>query len=118
MVPKSGSQLPFSRITLSDRQLAEQIGKALQDELGASRRAAKTVIRWTGVSDHTARSWLNGGSSPSGSHLVMLGANSSRVMTTLLRLTGHGELALGLELQVIAGGLERALREIRAIQAQ
>jgi len=117
MVPNNGSQLPFSRYELSDVQLAAQIGRALQDQLGASRQATKTVMRWTGVSDHTARSWLNGRSSPSGLHLLMLAAQSGHVMMTLLRLTGNDELKLGLKIQVIERGLEDALREVRAIRA-
>jgi hypothetical protein len=113
MVPKSGSKLPFSSLALSERQLAAQIGAALQEELGASRRATKTVMGWTGVSDHTARSWLHGKTAPSGLHLVELATHSDPVMLALLRLTGHGNLHLGLNLQEIELRMERALAEIR-----
>lgn len=117
MVPNNGSRLPNSHTALSDAQLAAQIGRALQDELGASRRATKTLMRWTGVSDHTARSWLYGKSTPSGLHLLMLAAHSDLVMTRMLVLTGHGEIELGFKLQAIESGLERALWEVRAIRA-
>ena len=118
MVPNNGSQLPFSRPSLSDEQLAAQIGRALQSELGESRRAIKTVMGWASVSDHTARSWLYGRSSPSGLHLLMLASHSSLVMATVLRLTGHGEIEIGLNLQLIESGLEKALLEVRALQIQ
>lgn len=118
MVPNSGSKLPFLRGDLSDGQLATQIGQALQAELGASRRATKTVMRWTGVSDHTARSWLNGRTSPSGLHMLELAMQSEFVMMTLLRLTGHGELELGLKLHAIEGSLEAALRDVRLLRGE
>jgi len=115
MVPKSGTQLPNSRKILSDADLAAQIGHALRTELGASRRATKSVMRWTGVSDKTARTWLHGGASPSGLHLIYLAQNSPMVMTVLLELTGHGELRLGLQLQEIEQSMVGALEQIRAL---
>lgn len=117
MVPKTGTQPPFSRFAVSETELAGQIGSALRDELGGSRRATKTVMRWTGVSDHSARAWLHGTSAPSGLHLLMLAANSSPVMAILLRLTGHDELTLALRLRTIESGLEKALREVRLMQS-
>jgi hypothetical protein len=72
MVRKTVSQLRDSPFVLPDSMLAERIGEALRDELGASRRATKTLMRWTGVSDTTARSWLHGRVSPSGMHLIAL----------------------------------------------
>lgn len=117
MVPKSGSELPFSSLPVSDAELAVHIAGTLREELGSSRRATKTVMRWTHVSDHTARSWLQGRSSPSGRHLVELAAHSEPVLQLLLELTGHRELTLQLRLQLLEQGLERALAEIRALRA-
>lgn len=114
-LPKSGSQLPDSRFVLSESAFAEQIADALREDLGATRRAAKTVMRWTGVSDRTARAWLQGRASPSGLHLVALAARSELVMAKVLRLTGHGDLALALRLNEIETGLEQALSQVRAL---
>ncbi len=87
MVRKTVSQLRNKQHSLSDSLLAEQIGEALRLELGASRRATKTVMRWTGVSDTTARSWINGRASPSGLHLLELAAHSEPVMIFFLEAT-------------------------------
>jgi hypothetical protein len=117
MVPKSGTQLPKSQISLSDAYLAELIARALQDDLGASRRATKTVMTWTGVSDHTARAWLNGRSSPSGVHLVLLAAHCRSVMSTVLRLTGHDDAALWIDLEAMEIGLEKLLTATRQLRS-
>lgn len=113
MVPKSGSQLRDLAFSLSESVLATQIGEALRSELGASRRATKTVMRWTGVSDRSAQAWLHGRASPSGLHLVTLAAHSNSVMSTLLKLTGRGELEIGLRLKEIEADLERLLSLVR-----
>ena len=115
MVRKSASQLRNSPFVLTDSELAVQIGAALRDELGATRRAAKSVMRWTGVSDPTARAWCHGRASPSGLHLVALAANSDAVMSVLLRLTGHTELELGLDLHTIEMGLIKALAHVHSL---
>ncbi|MFM2273504.1 MAG: hypothetical protein RL702_2569 [Pseudomonadota bacterium] len=117
MVPNNRSQLGDSPFVLSESTLAAQIGEALQDQLGASRRATKTVMRWTGVSDTTARAWLHGRASPSGLHLLELASHSEPVMVVLLRLTGHEDLELGLRLRDIESGLQKALDHVRAIAA-
>jgi len=118
MVPKSGAQLPKLQIPLSDAQLAVLIGAALQAELGGSHRAAKTLMAWAGVSDHTARAWLNGRKSPSGSHLIVLAARSRSVMATVLSLTGHDGIALAMDLRAIEIGLEETLTAVRKLQSR
>lgn len=115
MVRKSASQLRESRQLLSDSALAKQIGEALQVELGASRRATKTVMRWTGVSDTTARSWLNGRACPSGRHLLELAAQSEPVMIYFLEATGHADLEIALRLREIERDLEDALERVRSM---
>ncbi len=115
MVRKNISQLRDSRFVLAETDLAAQIGQALQEELGASRRATKTVMRWAGVSDTTARAWLQGRASPSGVHLLALAAHSHLVMIVLLKLTGHEGLEIGLRLQEIEEGLLQTLDQVRAM---
>lgn len=116
MVPKSGASVPKSKSALSDSDFAELIAAALQQELGGSRRASKTIMTWAGVTDHTARAWLNGRKSPSSLHLVKLAANSPSVMGTVLRLTGHERVGLFIELEGIEAGLERVLATVRALR--
>lgn len=115
MVRKNGSQLRDSRFIVAESVLSEQIGKALRLELGTSRHATKEVMWWTGVSDKTARAWINGSAAPSGVHLLALAANAPAVMITVLRLTGHGELEISIGLREIEHNLLQALSQIRAI---
>ncbi len=118
MVPKTGTKLPKLRAALTDAGLAAIVGTALQSELGASRRATKTVMTWTGVSDHTARAWLNGRTSPNGVHLVALAANCLPVMHAFLELTGHAKVALDIELEVVEERLEAMLKAARSQQTE
>jgi len=115
MVRNNRSLLRKALVPLSDSALTDQIGEVLRTELGATRRATKTVMRWTGVSDNTARSWLNGKASPSGLHLLELAAHSQAIMVLFLEVTGHGDLEIGLRLQEIEGVLEEALERVRSI---
>jgi hypothetical protein len=115
VVRKSGSQLRDSQFVIAESVLSEQIGKALRKELGTSRHATKEVMRWTCVSDKTARAWINGRAAPSGAHLLTLAANSRRVMNMVLCMTGHPDLEVGFKLKEIEQGLVVALAQIRAI---
>lgn len=75
-------------------------------------------MRWTGVSENTDRSWLNGRASPSGLHLLELAAHSEPVMIFLLEVTGCGELEIGLRLQEIEVDLEDTLDRVRSIRSR
>lgn len=118
MVRKTVTQLRDSRFVLLDSDLAQQIGCALRIELGTTRQSSKTIMRWTGVSDTTARSWLCGRASPSGAHLITLAANSPSVMTVFLKLSGHSDLEVGLDLSKVEACLEQALTTVRAAQRE
>lgn len=117
MVPKSGSKLRDPPFDLSEAVLAQLIGSALQEDLGGTRQATKTVMRWTHVSDHTARSWLNGQTSPSSLHLLELASRSDTVMAAILRATGHSGLELAHDLAAVEITLENALADVRALRA-
>lgn len=116
MVPKTGNQVPKSQISLSQSEFAKAVGAALQRELGASHRAAKTVMAWTGVSDRTARLWLHGSTSPSGLHLVVLVAHCPAVLATVLRLAGHRNVALSVNLEAMEAQLEEILESTRQLR--
>ncbi|NVD45096.1 hypothetical protein [Qipengyuania atrilutea] len=118
MAPKSGSKFPGSAIELSDTLIAGMIGTALRSQLGGSRQAAKTVMRWTHVSDHTARSWINGQTSPSSLHLLEMATQSEPIMAVILKLTGHPSLALTLDLAAVEYALEKTLKRIRLLRGE
>jgi hypothetical protein len=117
MVPISGSKLRGTPTDLSDAILARMIGSALKAELGGTRQATKTVMRWTHVSDHTARSWLNGQTSPSSLHLLELATHSETVMAVILKATGHTSMELTHDLIAVENVLETALARVRALRA-
>lgn len=117
MVPISGSKLRNTPTDLSDALLADMIGAALKADLGGTRQATKTVMRWTHVSDHTARSWLNGHTSPSSLHLIELATQSEKVMAVILEATGHAGLEVAHDLAAVEGLLETSLAKIRALRS-
>src|SRR6056297_1238592 len=96
MFPKMGKTFPDGDEGKVDRlkyQMA--IAAALKRELGGSHRAIKLVMRWTGVSERTAKNWLAGSHGPAGEHLVELMRNSDEVLAAVLVLAGRGELKIG-----------------------
>ena len=116
MVPKTGNQFPISSLPLSDAEFAHAIGAALRGELGASRRATKTVMTWADVSDRTARGWLLGLHSPGGRHLLCLSAHSPRVMGLFLSLAGQDRLRVSLDLVTIEMELQQLLESVQKIR--
>lgn len=63
------------------------IAMALKTEVGETRRAIKTLTRWTGASERTVQNWLAGVRGPSGPHLVALARHSDAVHSAYLSLT-------------------------------
>ena len=60
MFPKKGKEFPRSPTRIAPEDFAKAISTALRKELGSSHVAAKTVMRWTGASERTAKNWLGG----------------------------------------------------------
>lgn len=118
MVPKSGSKFADGEVVLTDAIVAGMIGAALRSQLGGTRQAAKTVMRWTHVSDHTARSWINGQTSPSSLHLLEMATQSEPIMAVILRLTGHPSLELMLDLAAVEYALEKTLKRVRSLRGE
>jgi hypothetical protein len=52
-------------------------------------QAIKTVVRWTGTSERTAKNWLSGVRGPNGPNLVALARQSDEVLQALLLLAGR-----------------------------
>ena len=116
MVTNTGTLLPVNYGPLTERQFAEEIGNALLRDLGGSRRATKTLMRWADVSERTARDWINGRTSPNGKNLIVLAGHSHSVLVTFLALSGHRSVIASLELEKIESILEVALGIVRAIE--
>ncbi|WP_211095507.1 XRE family transcriptional regulator [Yoonia sediminilitoris] len=91
------------------------IAAALKRELGGAHRAIKTVMRWTGVSERTAKNWIAGSHGPSGEHLVELMRNSDEVLAAVLSLAGQSDLKIGAELHETRETLLQVLKVLDAL---
>jgi hypothetical protein len=85
MFPKTGKKFPDGGDASST--YATLIADILKSELGNSHQAHKTLMRWTGANEKTAKNWLSGSNGPSGEHLLQLMRNSDRVFDFVLRLS-------------------------------
>ncbi|WP_420861939.1 hypothetical protein [Algirhabdus cladophorae] len=75
--------------TISQAEYREAISAALVHDLGGAGRAAKTITKWTGVNDRTAKNWILGYYGPSGEHLIELMRHSDTVLAVVLKLAGR-----------------------------
>jgi hypothetical protein len=112
MFPKKGRVFPKAVRRISPDEFAKSISNALREELGATHVAAKTVMRWTGASERTAKNWLAGSCGPSGCHLLDLARESDVVMATLLVLAGRELNVSALSLISLKAGLMYAVNAI------
>lgn len=110
MFPKKGKSFPIARDTLTDAEFAQVIASALKVEFGSTRHAAKTIMKWTKVSQRTAKNWLNGTNAPSGVHLVLLARESNAVLKALMLMAERPEMSLGASIL----SLRRVLAETMA----
>lgn len=86
MLPKTGNMLldGTRRFDLPAGGYAEAISVALRAELGDSHRAVKTIQRWTGASERSAKNWLAATAGPGGDYLISMLAHSDTVLEMLL----------------------------------
>ena len=80
-VPKMGTTVHLGADQAAYRKA---ISDTLRRELGPTHQAIKTVMRWTGASERTAKYWLSGERGPSGEHLIRLAQHSDAVLITIL----------------------------------
>jgi hypothetical protein len=118
MLPKSGRKLPKMRSAPSEADYIEQISRALRQELGGTGAAVKTVMRWTGASDRSARTWINGLGSPSGYHLLRLARECDAVFEVVLDLTDRQEAKLGVDLHAAEVAIARAMGAFETLRRQ
>jgi len=93
MLPKIGKKLPHAESPVRGAtDYASVIALALRRELENSRHAVKTLMRWTGASEGTAKNWLGGRRGPSGQDLISLARHSDEVMRAFYLMAGRGTL--------------------------
>ena len=83
VVPKMGTTVHLDADQAAYRKA---IADTLRRELGHTHQAIKTVMRWTGASERTAKYWLSGERGPSGEHLIRLAQHSDAVLITILTM--------------------------------
>ncbi|WP_066659488.1 MULTISPECIES: hypothetical protein [unclassified Sphingomonas] len=98
MFPKTGKELHSEG---DETNLAAMISQALIAELGASHRATKTAMRWTGASERAVKHWLAATHVPKCDHLVSLARHSDQVLWAVLAAAGRGDVRVALELDAI-----------------
>lgn len=104
MFPKTGKKFPAD-VGSSPSTYAALIADILKAELGNSHHAHKTLMRWTGANERTAKNWLSGSNGPSGEHLLQLMRNSDRVFESVLRLSHRPALLLNQRLEEVRNSL-------------
>lgn len=118
MLPNSGRKLPKMQRAPTEAEYIVQISNALRGELGGTGMAVKTIMRWAGVSDRSARTWMNGSGSPSGYHLLRLARECDAVFEVMLDLTGHPEARLAFDLHAAEVAIARAMGAFEALRRQ
>jgi hypothetical protein len=88
VVPKKGTIVHFCADAVDYRGA---LAMALRLELGATHRAIKTAMRWTGASERTVKYWFAGERGPSGEHLILLVRHSDLVFHMVLARAGRHE---------------------------
>jgi hypothetical protein len=106
MLPKAGKNLHRGEPGLA---FADLMAQALTDELGTTHQAVKTVMRWTGASERSAKHWLAGTHAPHGAHLVALMRHSDKVTQQLLAAAGRYEMVAAVGISRIRSQLHEAL---------
>ena len=106
MFPKMGKTFPNGSAAPVDRlEFAMAVAAALNRELGNSHRAIKTVMKWTGVSDRTAKNWLAGTHAPTGEHTANLMRHSDEVLMTVLQVSGRDACGVAIQLAELRSAL-------------
>lgn len=108
MLPKKGS------FFLSQDQYAKGISAALRAELGPTHQAVKVLMRWTHVSEKTAKNWMTGKTGPRGEHLAALISHSDQMMNVYLTMAGRRPVTVLLALPLLRNHLLELADEIDA----
>jgi hypothetical protein len=111
--PKMGKELPLSS-TVPSFAYGPVIAEALASELKGSRRAIKTVTKWTGANERTVKNWLSGRRGPSGPHLIVLLGKSDALLERVLVLAGRGACIEARRLDALKATLMHAVETIDA----
>jgi hypothetical protein len=113
MLPKKGKRFP-NRDGKGGTGLSyrKAIAAALRVEVGDTHQAIKSVMRWTGAGERSAKNWLGGTRGPTGEHLLSLVRNSDAVLDAVLRFAGRETLIPQMSLREQRLGLVKIIENI------
>jgi hypothetical protein len=93
-------------------KLPRAIAAALRGEIGDTHQAIKSVMRWTGGGERSAKNWLVGARGPTGEHLLSLIRHSDAVLDAVLRLSGREAILPQMSLRGLRSGLVRIVENV------
>lgn len=111
MFPKTGKKFPAPHRA----EYASLIAEILRTELGGSHQAHKTLMRWTGANQRSAKNWLSGSHGPSGEHLLHLMRHSDRVFECVLRLSNRRAILCDAKLSHVRNTLQQTAELLSGI---
>jgi hypothetical protein len=111
MLPKTGIVLPNQNGPVL---YAAAVASALQQELGTTHQAVKTVMRWTGAGERSVKNWLAGISGPSGQYLIELTRHSDAVLDVMLVASGRQRIAVAIKLGDVRNKIAKILADLDA----
>lgn len=102
----------------TEAEYVRAVTTALRGELGLAGGAAKTLMKWTGASNRTARNWMGGTVGPSGVHLICLARQSDAVLEVILEMSGRNELHLAADIHAVEVALAKANGALEVLKRQ
>ena len=113
MLPKTGNSFRSNHsVGVISSKYAHTVADALRKELGSTHQAIKTVMKWTGASERTAKNWLTGHTGPSGAYLLILVSKSDEVFMAALELAGRQEAIAPVGLNEIRRQLSQLIAQL------
>lgn len=116
MIPKMGTSVRLRRCG-SRQRCASDLAEALRAEFENRSNAAKTLMRWTGVSNRGARYWLSGERCPNGWQLILLARHSDAVLRAILQMCGRPTFEVALDFDALRLALNQAVKALDTIEA-
>jgi bacterioferritin (cytochrome b1) len=107
-MPNRGNIFPRHEIL----SYAREVSTALNNDLGGTRQAIKTAMRWTGAGERTVKNWFAGNVGPSGPHLLALMRHSDAILEIVLALAGRPEIAAAGSIVAVRQTLADALARV------
>lgn len=95
---KTGKVFPNSSDSISETDYCDftmVIAEALQESLGGTGVAVKTVMAYTGAGERTVKNWFEGKNGPSGENLVELIRHSDPILESFLWMAGREDILAG-----------------------